>query len=224
MHRLRGGLIVSVQATAPSLLDDPYVLAAMAAEAERAGAVGLRLQGVVNISAARRRTTIPMIGIIKAHHPGFEPYITSTRPEVEALLATGVEIIAFDCTGRPRFDRFSDEAVIATIHAGGAIAMADCATIEDAYRAAVCGADIVATTLCGFTKETQVTALPSLGLVEAMVETGAFVICEGGIHRPAQAEAALAAGADAVVVGTAITDLGWLVGEFRNHLAKESVD
>jgi N-acylglucosamine-6-phosphate 2-epimerase len=43
---------------------------------------------------------------------------------------------------------------------------------------------------------------------------GSFVICEGGIHAPGAAADALAAGADAIVVGTAITNTEWLVRQY----------
>jgi len=217
---LRGKLIVSVQAKDGSALDDPGVLAALAREAQDAGAAGLRMQGVANITAARARTNVPMIGIIKRAYPGFEPYITATPAEVEALLATGVEIIAFDATPRPRPDGATVEALIAAIQAGGALAMADCAAAGDAERAAAAGADILGSTLCGYTKESAGARLPALDLVRAMAGKGTFVICEGGIHAPAAGRAALEAGADAVVVGTAITGVGWLVGEFSGALAK----
>jgi len=220
LDALRGGLIVSVQAKDGSALDDPAVLAAMAREAQDAGAAGLRMQGVANIAAARARTSLPMIGILKRTYPGFEPYITATLAEVDALLATGVEIIAFDATARTRPGGTSVEDLIAAIHAGGVLAMADCAAAGDAERAAAVGADILASTLCGYTKETAGARLPALDLVRAICGKGAFVICEGGILAPAQGRAALEAGADAVVVGTAITGLGWLVGEFSDALAK----
>ena len=220
LGQLRSKLIVSVQAKEGSALDEPAVLAALAREAQDAGAAGLRMQGVANISAARARTSVPMIGIVKRAYPGYEPYITATLAEVEALLATGVEIVAFDATARPRPGGATVEALIAAIHAGGTLAMADCAEAADAERAAAAGADILGSTLCGYTKETAGARLPALDLVLAMAGMGTFVICEGGIHMPAEGGAALEAGADAVVVGTAITDLGWLVGEFSSALAK----
>ncbi len=220
LDALRGKLIVSVQAKDGSALDDPVVLAALAREAQDAGAAGLRMQGVANIAAARARTSVPMIGIIKRAYPGFEPYITATPVEVEALLATGVEIVAFDATGRPRPGGVTVASLIAAIHAGGALAMADCAEAGDAERAAAAGADILGSTLRGYTKETAGARLPALDLVRAMTGKGAFVICEGGVHAPAQGRAALEAGADAIVVGTAITGVGWLVREFSDPLAK----
>lgn len=214
LRRLRGGLIVSVQAAPGSALDDPFVLSAMAAAAKAAGAAGLRLQGVKNIAAVRKRVDLPVIGIVKREYRGFEPYITPTLREVRELLNLGVEVIAFDATGRPRPDETGLPQIVAEIQDGGALAMADCAQPGDGLAAQAAGADIIATTLCGYTKETAGCTLPALELVGAFAELDAFAICEGGVHSPDQAAAALAAGADAVVVGTAITNVGWLTQQF----------
>jgi N-acylglucosamine-6-phosphate 2-epimerase len=62
--------------------------------------------------------------------------------------------------------------------------------------------------------------LPALDLVAELASLGAFTICEGGVARPEQLAAALAARADAVVVGTAITGVDFLVGEFTKAAAK----
>ena len=100
--------------------------------------------------------------------------------------------------------------------------MADCATAADAVAAQAAAADIVATTLCGYTKETAGCVLPALDLVSELRELDAFVICEGGIHSPAQGAAALKAGADAIVVGTAITNVEWLAQQFAEALKRSS--
>jgi N-acylglucosamine-6-phosphate 2-epimerase len=50
---------------------------------------------------------------------------------------------------------------------------------------------------------------------------GCFVICEGGIHTPQSGRTALEAGADAVVVGTAITNTEWLVSRYAAALTQE---
>ncbi|HUA09597.1 MAG TPA: putative N-acetylmannosamine-6-phosphate 2-epimerase [Candidatus Acidoferrales bacterium] len=219
-ERLRGGLIVSVQAWAGSAIDDPAVLGAMAAAAQASGAAGVRMQGVANVRAARARLTIPMIGIIKREYPGFLPYITPSAAEVRELAACGVEIIAFDATARPRPGGSSVESLVAEIHSAGALAMADCATVGDALAALSAGAEILATTLCGYTDETRGTALPALALVRELAELDGFVVCEGGIREPAGVSAAFEAGADAVVVGSAITNVDWLVGEFAARAPK----
>jgi N-acylglucosamine-6-phosphate 2-epimerase len=214
LERLQGGLIVSVQAPRGSAIDDPVVLSAMAAAAAENGAVGVRMEGIDNLRLTRAKLTVPMIGLLKLAHPGFAPYITSTTEAVRAVATCGVEIVAFDATSRPRPDGSTVDTLVAAIHAEGALAMADCATVGDALAAMAAGAEILATTLCGYTDETKGMALPALAVVRELAELDAFVICEGGIHRPQEVAAAFEAGADAAVVGTAITNIDWLVGEF----------
>lgn len=221
LDRLRGKLIVSVQARAGSALDDPAVLAAMARAAQQAGAAAVRVQGVANLRAVRERVSVPIVGIIKRDYAGFEPYITPTAEDVAAVLACGAEIVAFDATARPHPDDANTAILVEAIHAGGALAMADCALADDGVSAQAAGADIVATTLCGYTKESRGQELPAFGLVRAFSELDTFVICEGGVHSPAQAARALAEGAGAVVVGTAITNTEWLVQQFVASLAPQ---
>lgn len=218
LDSLRGGLIVSVQAQPGSPLDDPNVLAALAAAAQQNGAVGVRIQGVQNLRAVRARVRIPVVGIIKREYEGYEPYITPALREIREVLDSGAEIVAFDATARPHPEGLTVADSIAAIRDGGGLAMADCALPDDGVAAQAAGADIVATTLCGYTKETRGAALPALDLVAAFAELETFVICEGGIHSPQAGAAALAAGADAIVVGTAITDSGWLVRQFTQAI------
>lgn len=213
-ERLRGGLIVSVQAGEGSPLDDPTIIAALAAAAQANGAVAVRVEGVADLRAVRARVSLPTIGLIKRRYPGFDPYITATIADVRAVSETGVEIVAFDATGRPRPDGATDADIVAAIAAAGCIAMADCATAADARRASAAGAAILATTLCGYTEQTHGRALPALDMLPELAACGAFTICEGGVARPEQLRAALDAGADAVVVGTAITNVDWLVRSF----------
>jgi N-acylglucosamine-6-phosphate 2-epimerase len=218
LERLHGGLIVSVQARAGSALDDPAVLAAMAAAAEENGAVGLRIQGVRNIEAVKARTRVPIIGLIKRQYAGFEAYITPTDVEVREILAAGADIVAFDATGRPRPGGIALRGLLDPIEEAGALAMADCATFEDGRIAADAGAQLLATTLCGYTPETRQERLPALPLTRALRTLDAFVVCEGGVHVPGDAAAARAAGAHAVVVGTAITNVEWLTERFSAAL------
>jgi N-acylglucosamine-6-phosphate 2-epimerase len=224
LESIRGGLIVSVQAWPGSPIDDPYVLAAMAAAAEANGAVAVRMQGVANLVASRARIRIPVIGIIKREYDGFEPYITPTLDEVREIVATGAEIVAFDATARLRPGGASVDDLVAAIHAEGRLAMADCASGGDGVSAQAAGADIVATTLCGYTRETKGAPLPALSLVRELAELDTFVIAEGGVARPDDVANALSNGANAVVVGTAITNIDALVREFAARAAKGHPD
>jgi N-acylglucosamine-6-phosphate 2-epimerase len=221
LEALEGGLIVSVQAHSGSALDDPHVLAALARAAQDAGARAVRIAGTVNLHAVRRRVDVPIIGIIKRAYPGYAPYITATLNEVRQALECGVQIVAFDATGRQRPDDSTTADVVQAIHAGGALAMADCATVADGPAARMAGADILATTLCGYTEETAGRSLPAFDVVSAYSQLQTFVICEGGIHQPAHAARAREAGAHAVVVGTAITNTEWLVQQYAAALGPQ---
>ena len=214
LERLRGGLIVSVQAETDSPLNAPDEIALLSRVAVTNGAVGIRAEGLARLGAVRRAVGVPIVGIVKRAYAGFEPYITASEREIAEVAATGAQIIAFDATGRPRPDGRDIPAVVAAIHARGALAMADCAAAGDVRRAAEAGAEIVATTLCGYTEQTRGASLPALDLVRACASSGAFAVCEGGIATPDDVRAAFAAGADAIVVGTAITNVDVLVRRF----------
>jgi N-acylglucosamine-6-phosphate 2-epimerase len=221
LDRLRG-LIVSVQANANSPLARPDIIAALAECAQAGGAVAVRIEGTSNVRATKAALSVPVIGLIKRAYDAFEPYITPTLREVEELLAAGADVIALDATSRPRPAGATLEHLADGIRRAGAVAMGDCATEADGVAACALGIPIVATTLRGYTKETQGTTLPALGLVRKFCELGAFVICEGGIHTSASAQAALDAGADAIVVGTAITDVTWVTARFAAVLRKHT--
>ncbi|HEY6236052.1 MAG TPA: putative N-acetylmannosamine-6-phosphate 2-epimerase [Candidatus Elarobacter sp.] len=211
---LRGRLIVSVQAEAGSPLNVPDEIALLSRVAVANGAAGVRIEGLARIGAVRRAVTVPIVGIVKRAYAGFEPYITATEREIAEVVAGGAEIVAFDATERARPDGRDVVAVVTAIRARGALAMADCATADDVRRAAAASADVVATTLCGYTAATRGTPLPALDLLRACAASGAFAICEGGVASPNDVRDAFAAGADAVVVGTAITNVDALVRRF----------
>ncbi len=214
LDALRGGLIVSVQAWRGSALDDPQLIAAMSRAAEESGAVAVRIEGAVNLSAVRSRVEVPIVGLIKREYAGFGPYITPTLAEVHDVVTAGAEIVAFDATSRVRPDGSGVDDLVAEIHARGRLALADCSTIAEGAAALACGADVLATTLCGYTPETAGQTLPALDLVAEFAALAPFTVCEGGVRSPAHLRAALDAGADAVCVGSAITNVDWLVREF----------
>jgi N-acylglucosamine-6-phosphate 2-epimerase len=220
LERLRGGLIVSVQAYAESVLDTPPTIALLARCAAANDAVGVRVESVARIAAVRAAVDIPIVGIIKRAYPGFEPYITTTPPEIAAVAAAGAEIVAFDATARPRFGAASIGELAAAAHAAGCLAMADCATEPEGLAAMAAGVDIVATTLAGYTAETHGRALPALDVVAALAARHPFVVCEGGIATPEDAGRAFASGAAAIVVGTAITNVDALVRRFAQTVPR----
>jgi N-acylglucosamine-6-phosphate 2-epimerase len=214
LGRLRGRLIVSVQAEAGSPLNAPDAIALLARVAVANGAGGIRAEGSARLGAVRRAVDVPVIGLVKRVYAGFGPYITPTQREIAEVVAAGADVVAFDATDRPRPDGSDVAAVVAAIHAYGVLAMADCATAADALRATGAGADAVATTLCGYTPATLGTPLPALDVLAGCAGAGAFTVAEGGVASPGDVRAAFARGADAVVVGTAITNVDVLVRRF----------
>jgi N-acylglucosamine-6-phosphate 2-epimerase len=217
VERLRGALIVSVQAEADSVLNTPETIALFARCAVANGAAGVRVEGEARIAAVRAALPdIPIVGIVKRAHEGFEPYITSTVEEVALVARAGASIVAFDATARERSDGSSVAALVEHARAQGLAAMADCSDESDAVAAAAAGADMVGTTLAGYTAPTRGRPLPALDLLSSIARSGAFAVCEGGVATPGDLRAAFAGGADAVVVGTAITNLDVLVRRFAD--------
>jgi N-acylglucosamine-6-phosphate 2-epimerase len=97
--------------------------------------------------------------------------------------------------------------------------MADIDTIESATAAAKAEADFVGTTLYGYTASTQHLQPPGFELLSQIVEQlDVPTICEGGIASPQMAQQALKLGADAVVVGTAITGIDWQVQAYQKAM------
>lgn len=217
---LRGGLIVSCQAPIDSPLHNATAIAAMAEAALNRGAVGVRIDSPDHIQAVRARCTYPIIGLWKQVIPPSEVYITPQFHHAEAVAQAGSDIIAVDATQRPRPDGETLDQLIQGIHQRlGCAVMADVDTLDNALRAIDAGADCVSTTLFGYTTETQIETPPGLDLLKAMVKQCSVpVICEGGIASPAQAKQALELGAFAIVVGTAITGIDYLVQRYVSAL------
>jgi N-acylglucosamine-6-phosphate 2-epimerase len=203
---IRGRLIVSCQAQEPSPFLATAHMMAMATAAVLGGAVGLRGQGVAHVGAMAT-LGVPVIGLVKRSTPGSSVYITPTVADVTALTAAGAGIVAADATGRPRPGGETLAELVAATHAGGALFMADVDGLDAALAAVDAGADLVGTTLAGYTGAGSVPAGPDLALVGAISRRCPVpVIAEGRYRTPAQVEAAFAEGAWAAVVGTAISD------------------
>ncbi len=216
VEKLRGGLIVSCQAPKGSPLCDPQIIAALALTAERHGAVGVRINSAEHIAATKLSVSVPIIGIEKVVTPESDVYITPTCEVAKQVAASGANILAIDATFRPRPKGEQFESLIRQIQQELRLpVMADVATFDEGLRAADCGAEIVATTLCGYTAESRGSQLPALDLLSKLAETLKLpVICEGGVSSPEQLRQAFDCGAFAVVVGTAITGIGHLVEQF----------
>jgi N-acylglucosamine-6-phosphate 2-epimerase len=222
--RLQGGLIVSVQAPQGSPLREPAVIAAMAEASLARGAVGVRLESPEHIGAVRRRCPGALIvGLWKRTHPDSPVYITPGWQEIRAVWSAGADVVAIDATQRPRPEGQDLEELVRRAHGDlGAALMADVDSLANGCRAAELGFDWVGTTLYGYTEETRQQRPPAWELLAPLrreLPERVSLVCEGGVATPQQASRALAEGADAVVVGTAITGVDLLVEAFVKAMA-----
>lgn len=204
--RLKNGLIVSCQADRSSPLFGPQYMSAMAKAAEMGGAVGIRANGPEDIKAIRDTVDLVIIGIYKVQIPGYPVYITPTFETAREVARAGADIIACDATLRERPVPFSE--LVKMIHNElGLKVMADISTLEEGLRAAEAGADIVATTLSGYTPYSPKRIGPDITLIRELAKALSLpIIGEGRYRYPWQVRRAIKEGAYAVVVGNAITN------------------
>lgn len=205
--KLPSGLIVSCQARADNPLHGPQFMGAMALAARDGGAVGLRANGPDDIAAVMA-AGLPVIGIHKVFSDDYPVYITPDFAAAEAIVKAGAQIVALDCTERPRNGEHPRVLVRRIREELGAEVFADISTVDEGLAAADWGATYVATTLSGYTEATQPKPeAPDLKLLETLARRLSLpVVAEGRYNTPALVRQGFDAGAHAVVVGTMITN------------------
>jgi predicted NBD/HSP70 family sugar kinase/putative N-acetylmannosamine-6-phosphate epimerase len=204
-RELEGRLLVSCQAPDGDAFRDAGSMARFARAAAAGGAGGIRANGVEDVRAIHQAVPLPIIGIDKQVQADGKILITPSVEAARALRDAGAAIIALDCTARGR--RYGALERLARIRAElGVPVMADIATVEEAVAAARAGADVVASTMRGYTVETAHVERFEPAFITALVAAvDVPVLAEGRIGIPAEAASAIEAGALAVIVGTAIT-------------------
>jgi N-acylglucosamine-6-phosphate 2-epimerase len=207
LKNLRGGLIVSCQAKPEEPFYGPKFMSAFARCAELAGAVGIRANGPRDIRAIKKAVKLPVIGINKIDLAPHNIYITPTYKYAKQVIDAGADIVALDGTPRERPNNETFKGIVAKIHKNHkALVMADIAILEEGIRAEADGADIVSTTLSGYTEYSPQGKEPDFKLIKDLVKKVKIpVIAEGKIWTLKEAKQAMDCGAYAVVIGSAIT-------------------
>lgn len=221
LEGLKNGLIVScqVQKDDPIYTDD--IVLKMAQAAKWGGAVGIRANSPEQIKLIKDNVDLPMIGLWKIWHDDTDVFITPTLEAAKAVWEAGAEVIALDCTAQRTHEKTQAWDLIDLVkkEIPEAIIFADVSTYEEAQRAIEHGADIVAPTLYGYTKETAHIEGADYRMFAKMCrdfKDEAYVMMEGHLYTPEDAMKCIYLGAHSVVVGSAIT---------RPHLiAKRFVD
>ena len=213
LSKLQGQLIISCQTQAP--LDTPAYTAVLAATMVECGGGGVRINGPAQVRAVRECVKAPILGINKQRHNDYQVYITPTRAAAREVIEAGADIIALDAADAPRPDGSTLKELIAYVHDCGALVMADISTYEEGVKAAELGADLVGTTLSGYTSYSPQLSGPDLELVKVLADDLAVpIVAEGRYNTPDLVRQAFERGAFAVVVGRAITEPRFIVQPF----------
>lgn len=221
LEELAGGLIVSCQAYPGEPMRDAAIMARVAESAVIGGARGIRAQGIDDIRQIRAATSVPLIGLLKE---GDEPvFITPTVAAALAVARAGSDIVALDATRRPRPGGGTLRDAVRAVHEQtGALVLGDVGSAADAEYAVECGVDAVATTLAGYTGERPASSGPDLALVAELADVLPVpVLAEGRYRTPEEASAAQAAGAHAVIIGSAITHPARITAWFLEGMTAE---
>lgn len=204
---LKGGLVVSCQAPPGHPLRKPEVIAALSRCAELGGAAGVRVAGVRDVEAVRRQVEIPIIGIEKVELRPGRYWITPDLAAARALVVAGAAMVAVEVSSDPPTGVEGGVRLISEIHDRlGVPVMADVSSHEEAMLAWEGGADLVGTTLSGYTLSSAGADGPDLQLARRLAAARVRTVLEGRVESPAQVRAAFEAGVWAVTVGTAITN------------------
>lgn len=222
MRTLSKGLIVSCQAEEGSPFNGPSFIAAFAQAAEMGKAVGVRIRDIENVDAVRRTVHLPIIGLTKGQFVSGKVLITPVIEDAVALAGAGADVVALDATDRRRPCGLTGREFLRLAKATIRVpVLADISTLEEALDAVENGADMIATTLSGYTEASPPAVdEPDFDLIEAIASrTTTPIIAEGRIWTPGQARKAMECGAFAVCVGTAITRPAGIVERFVRTLA-----
>lgn len=212
LNRIKGTVVVSVQAMPNEPLYLEQCMIGMMKSVVNGGAGALRLAGTRDVKNAKKLFNLPIIGLTK---PNIIPknykelvYITPNIKDVIELVEAGADVIATDATQRKRPNNEKLQDLIKYIHINKRLAMADISTLEEGLNAKELGADIISTTLAGYTLESANSPAnePDFELLKQLVEqTQLPVVLEGRIWEPEQVNKAFELGAHCVVIGSAIT-------------------
>lgn len=216
--QIRGTLIVSCQAADGHPLRDTPTIVRLARAAVLGGASAIRCGGyggIADVAAVCAAVPVPVIGLTKQGDTGV--YITPSVASALEVARAGAAVVAIDATDRRRPDGSSFADAVAAVHAAGALVMADISTLAEGIAAHRTGADLISTTLSGYVPGSPRLDGPDLELVRALRATlpDAVITAEGRYRTPEEAAAGRLAGADAVIVGTAITDPAWITSRFQ---------
>jgi len=200
-------LIVSCQALEGEPLYVPGYMAKMALAAKMGGAVGIRANSPQDVREIKSQIDLPIIGIWKVVSEDYEVYITPTINEAREIYQAGADIIAVDATFRKNVEgKYAWEIIKEIKKELSVLVMADISTLEEGINAEKAGADLISTTLAGYTSYSKQLEGPDFNLIEELSKKVRIpVMAEGRIWTTEDARKALEMGAYGLIIGGAIT-------------------
>jgi len=223
------GLIVSSQALEGNPMKSTEKLASMAEASAKGGACALRVDGADMVKELKKRTNVPIIAINKIKDQSGRVVITPCFDMAKELYLAGADIIALDATFYPSELKEDLATLIKRIHDElGILVMADISTIEEAVNASRLGADAVSTTLAGYVPgalhKSEELYTPNYDLIKeiAAQKLDAVLVAEGRFWTPDAVVNAMRLGAEAVVIGKAITNPMAITKYFLSEISRLS--
>lgn len=216
IKKLKKGLIASCQPIPKGPLDKKEIILAMCKASINGGAKGLRIEGLKNVEFVKKKLDVPLIGIIKKNLRKYPIVITPFLKDIDNLHNAGADIIAFDATLRNR--PFAINEMIERIHFHKKIAMADCSTTKEGINALENKADIISTTLSGYTSRKKPSKFPDFVLLKKLIKKSKLpIFAEGRFDTPQLFKKAISMGSHSVVVGTALNRIEIITNRFINE-------
>lgn len=209
LEQLNRTIIISCQAYKDEPLYGGDIMTKMALAAKQGGACAVRANGVADIKSIKKSLDLIVIGINKANPDECEVFITPTVESALAVIDAGADIVAMDCTNRKNINGEYGWDLIGQVKAlRNVLVMAETSTLDEAVAAYGKGADIIATTLAGYTAESRPSGgLPDFELIAEIHSAlpDAFINAEGRFETPEQVKEAFRLGAGCVTIGSAVT-------------------
>ncbi len=227
LDQIRHRMLVSCQGYDERTFHTAEDMLAMANAAYLGGCAGFRLNSPEYVKLIKKHfPDMPVIGIWKRVTEGCDVYITPDMESVLSLRDAGADIVALDATLQKNHLGMYGYETIRQVKEEypDIILMADCSTFEEAEKACGAGADIVSTTMSGYTPYSGYREGPDYEMLKKCREQlSCFVICEGRIWSREDAVCCFNSGADAIVVGTAITNPKLITERFVSYLKEVDI-
>ena len=202
------GIIISIQPTPGSAFDSIPSVCDFAIMAEDAGAVAVKIEGIGRIEAVKTRIEIPVIGIIKeGGSQAVRHLITPKKSLSDLIFSVVADYVATESL-----------AAIGDYHGHGRSRLIyEADSIETSKVAQDLGVAAIATTLYGYTEQTQgrLSEDPDFKALKELSETlSSPVIAEGRYRTASDLREAIRLGAHSICIGTAVTRPDVVIKQF----------